>query len=133
MINNLMSQPPIILQNVIILSTCSLRNLLRYRLRRHTSSQLTTPVTPFEKYKPDTQPIAHSGYQLISPHGTSVSRATRQSAPIRIPPISNLDISHIHVRLTACPWLKGWISRNAKTFSDSKSLKLGISPIGLDK
>ncbi len=36
-------------------------------------------------------------------------------------------------RLTACPWLKGWISRNAKTFSDSKSLKLGISPIRLDK
>lgn len=31
--------------------------------------------------------------------------------------------------LTACPRLRGWISRKAKTLSLSKSLKEGISPI----
>ena len=31
--------------------------------------------------------------------------------------------------LTAWPRLRGWISRNAKTFSLSKSLKEGMSPI----
>lgn len=33
------------------------------------------------------------------------------------------------MELTAWPRLKGWISRKAKTFSLSKSLKEGMSPI----
>ncbi len=33
---------------------------------------------------------------------------------------------------TVWPWLNGWISRKAKTFSDSKSLKEGISPGGVE-
>lgn len=42
---------------------------------------------------------------------------------------SPMPTSTIQVCLTACPTLSGWMSRNANTDGDSKSLREGISPI----
>jgi hypothetical protein len=113
-----MCNATIILQDVVILcSSCFDKPLYNWLfLSQHSLCAIDSCWCI-----PESRSAGHPGCQSISLRGTSEQRALFQLADIRI-------VGRAGGGLTACPLLKGLISRKARTFSDSKSLKEGISP-----
>jgi hypothetical protein len=149
MINLLMRDPSIVLQDIVVLRSSRLDEFLHYWLvskSAHASllSFLPLSIPPsaksndfmvlcvWEKDEPESQSVGHQGYRPVSRRGIWGLQAMRTDVLASSRLGIGLQIGRV-VRRTAWPLERGLMSRNARTLSDSKSLKEGMSPVTTDQ
>lgn len=120
MVDNLMGKPSIVLQKIVIPRSTSTSQLFDHwqnlaQLVVRDVGQFCSMMLWYHKLK---------GVSLVE------ARTKAVETGLFCLKYGSVVGYHWEVILTACPLLRGSMSRKARILSDSKSLRAGISPVG---